>query len=517
MCWGLYAPTPRGMEAYLKLKKIFSGLERAHGVFIPGDKKESGKVGGKAFILKEPVTDSHWLKHVSGTESLGIIPIRDDGTCSWCCIDVDKYNIDVKDTIKACEKLKLPMIACRSKSGGFHLFIFFKEPVPAKDARDKLKEIQSVLGFADCEIFPKQEQLLTERGDTGNFLNLPYHKGDLGGRYGYDIAGNSLEMDEFFRLVDQKAITHEELKNLSVKALKQKKNSFDGPPCLEILMDIGIFEGGRDDVVFHYCCYAKAKFGPGEWENKVFEFNTNYCQPPLSYQQVQQKVEQHQKKDYGYKCKDQPMSSHCNSSKCRIRKYGIGRDDLEMSIENLTKLESDESVWHLDVNGKRITVTTDELMDQKLFRKKVLEIHTSLPVEMSKRDYEARIREMLETCEVIKMPYEVTKEGRFNSHLDDFILNQHQADDAEDILNHAVYKEEGKIFFQLSSLERYLKKCQFKEFSTTQMGSIIRDRGGDSKRMRLGKTVKNLFWIPDPRPTDQDKMNLPKVNDDVPF
>jgi len=507
------------MEAYQKLKSIFGGLTRAHGVFYKGEKKESGKVGGKAYIVKEEVTDKHWQDHLAGTvPSLGIIPIRDDSTCSWSCIDVDDYTIDVRKTIQLYTKLNLPIIPCRSKSGGFHLFIFYKEPVPAKDAIEKLTEIASVLGFADCEVFPKQESLNVERGDTGNFLNLPYWNGDMSGRYAMDEKGESLTLEEFFILVDQKAITHDQLQNLSVRPLKQKKSTFDGPPCIEILMNMGIFEGSRDDVVFHYSVYAKKKFGPGEWQNKVMEFNTTYCQPPMSYDQVKQKIDQHEKKEYGYKCKDVPMRNHCDSSKCRIRKFGIGRDDIEMNIANLTKLESDESVWHLDVDGQRITVTTDELMDQRLFRKKVLETHTNLPVEMSKRDYEARIRELLESCEIIKMPQEVTKEGRFYSHLEDFIYNQHITDEVEDVLNHSVWRNDNKIYFQLSSLERYLRKIQFKDFSTTQMGSLIRDKGGNSKQVRLNKnTVKNLFFIPDHRIADENKMEVPKVKDDIPF
>ena len=340
----------------------------------------------------------------------------------------------------------------------------------------------------------------------------------MSGRYSIDDKGESRTMEEFFEAVNQYAIIPEDFQNLSVKSLKPKNTSFDGPPCIEILQNIGIYEGGRDDAVFHYCCYAKKKFPTDQWQNEVFKFNTDYCKPPMGYDQVKQKIDQHEKKDYGYKCKDQPMMSHCDSSKCRVRKFGIGRDDMDMSIENLTKLESDESVWHLDVDGHRITVTTDELMDQKLFRKKVLETKTTLPVEMTKRDYEARIRELLDTVEVVKMPYEVTKEGRFNAHLDDFIFNQAIADDMEDIMNHCVYKEDNKVFFQLSSLERYLRKNQFKEFSTTQMGSIIRDRGGDSKRTRINSnTVKNLFWIPDPQPKQEKKLAVPKVDDEVPF
>ena len=90
------------------------------------------------------------------------------------------------------------------------------------------------------------------------------------------------------------------------------------------------------------------------------------------------------------------------------------------------------------------------------------------------------------------MPKEVTKEGRFYSHLEDFLYNQAIADDIEDVLNHCVWKSEGKMYFQLSSLERYLRKIQFKDFSTTQMGSMIRDKGGDSKLHRVNKnTTKN--------------------------
>ena len=64
------------MEAYQKLQKIFNGLTRAHGVFYKGETKESGKVGGKAYIIKEEVTEKHWRDHVEGVDpSLGIIPI----------------------------------------------------------------------------------------------------------------------------------------------------------------------------------------------------------------------------------------------------------------------------------------------------------------------------------------------------------------------------------------------------------------------------------------------------------
>ena len=76
-----------------KFKKIFEGLERAHGVTIVGDKSNGrwSKVKGKSFVKREPVTDELWQKHLQGKDSLGVIPINDDNKCKWGCIDIDSY------------------------------------------------------------------------------------------------------------------------------------------------------------------------------------------------------------------------------------------------------------------------------------------------------------------------------------------------------------------------------------------------------------------------------------------
>ena len=71
--------------------------------------------------------------------------------------------------------LKLPLIVCRSKSGGAHVFLFTKENIPASLMQSKLKQMSIILGYEGSEIFPKQTEILVDRGDTGNFLNLPYY------------------------------------------------------------------------------------------------------------------------------------------------------------------------------------------------------------------------------------------------------------------------------------------------------------------------------------------------------
>ena len=147
-------------ERIKKFKSIFYGLDRAYGQYKSDGQSVNGKAGGQAYILKKPVTDQLWIDHIEGKDpSLGIIPIRDNSTCLWGCIDIDTYPLDHKKIVRKIRELKLPLVMCRSKSGGAHVFLFVKEPVKAKIIRDKLIEWAGEIGYANCEIFPKQIEI----------------------------------------------------------------------------------------------------------------------------------------------------------------------------------------------------------------------------------------------------------------------------------------------------------------------------------------------------------------------
>jgi len=144
-----------------KFKSIFEGLDIARG-----ETRKTGEVSGKgksitkSKTISEPPTEKMWEDHLKGTEpALGIIPIRRDNTCIWGCIDWDVYPLDHKQIVQDLKKKKIPLTVFRSKSGGAHLFLFTKEPVPAVMMRDKLKTYAAAIGHARAEIFPKQEKL----------------------------------------------------------------------------------------------------------------------------------------------------------------------------------------------------------------------------------------------------------------------------------------------------------------------------------------------------------------------
>ena len=188
-----------------KFKEIFKGLNVAYGKFVPEGKNEVGKVKGEANTIRCPggIPEELWGEHLNGTKSLGIIPIDENNQCRWGCIDIDNYNgFDHLELITKIRKHGLPLIVCKSKSGGAHVFMFFTVPVKASSVQSRLKDFASFLGCAGSEIFPKQVSLLIDKGQVGNFLNLPYFGGDESERHALDDQGQPCSLEQFYTLYD---------------------------------------------------------------------------------------------------------------------------------------------------------------------------------------------------------------------------------------------------------------------------------------------------------------------------
>ena len=92
-----------------EFKKIFAGLDRAHGVTKVSESNGEGtKIKGKSFVKRETITDELWQKHLDGVDSLGVIPINDNNKCKWGCIDIDSYaGFDHKKLINKITNMKI--------------------------------------------------------------------------------------------------------------------------------------------------------------------------------------------------------------------------------------------------------------------------------------------------------------------------------------------------------------------------------------------------------------------------
>jgi len=483
-----------------RFKSIFSGLDVAYGTYKIDKSRGDGKQTGKAVVVRQPPTDDLWEKHLQGVEpSLGIIPIRADNTCIWGCIDIDQYPLDHRGLVEKVRKLKLPLVICRSKSGGAHCFLFTKEPISAADMQDCLKTMAALLGEAGREIFPKQAEILVDRGDTGNFLNLPYFAGDEGMRYAIKDDGTAASLEEFYELYEEHV--QAELPEVHPPP-KPDQPIPDGPPCLQALCSQGFPEGTRNNGLFNIGIYLK-KANPHDWDTKLMEYNNKYFHPPLGLTEIQIIVKQLNKKDYLYKCKDAPINSFCNSSLCRTRKYGIGGNGPDSpAITSLSKYNSEPPLWFLDVNGRRLELDTDSLYNQNLFQKACIDKINVLPPTLRKQDWEqvlnSLLREMVETEQIQEAPEDTSVTGRFMDLLEEYTTHLQQAMDRDEILMGRPWTDdvEAKTYFRFKDLETFLKRNNFLGMPLSRMAQRIRDIGGEPCTLYLKGRQTRCWRIP---------------------
>ena len=90
------------------------------------------------------------------------------------------------------------------------------------------------LGHSGWEIFPKQDKILSERGDVGNFINLPYFNAELPQRYCFNKKGEAMELEEFIEYIQKIKVPISKLEKTSVSG--KRKYFTDGPHAWNICL-----------------------------------------------------------------------------------------------------------------------------------------------------------------------------------------------------------------------------------------------------------------------------------------
>ena len=68
--------------------------------------------------------------------------------------------------------------------------------------------------------FQNKQRYLVERGDTGNFLNLPYYNEMKGLRYAINDNGAGCTLEEFYKLYDVYSFTKEQVEAIKTEEKK---------------------------------------------------------------------------------------------------------------------------------------------------------------------------------------------------------------------------------------------------------------------------------------------------------
>lgn len=143
------------------------------------------KCGDCDHRLLLPVTDHVIYNHLTGQHTVGVYPLLLDDTCLFVATDFDEadWREDARAFMESCRELNVPAALELSRSGkGAHVWIFFAEPVAAREARQLgtalishtcTRTRQISLSSYD-RFFPNQDKL--PKGGLGNLIALPLQK-----------------------------------------------------------------------------------------------------------------------------------------------------------------------------------------------------------------------------------------------------------------------------------------------------------------------------------------------------
>jgi hypothetical protein len=497
-----------------KFMNLFKGFESAHGQYRVNTKEADGKMSGRAVTVSDPATEINFKEHLNGGEYiLGVIPLLNNNSCHFGVIDIDiRGEVKLNETLESLEKKirNTPLVLCRSKSGGAHLYLFCEPAIPAIDMVAKLNEFSAQLGYGGSEVFPKQISRANER-DRGNWINLCYWDGDKTERYAIH-KNKKLNLKEFIELAEKKRTTFEKLEKIKPDLVEHFE---DGPPCLQHIMTMGFPEGGRNISLFNVGVYFRKK-NPDDWQEDLMKFNYEHVSTPLPSSEVNGLVKAVSKKDYAYTCKQSPICNYCERSKCMKRSFGIGGigGGLAIEVDAITKYETEnrQSVrWYIEMQGERIEVTTPQLLDQRQLQKICMEKLNKCPSTMPSQKWEKRINELLQNVEVIIDPDDASPQGQFEKMLDSFLTGKVQARQKDEIMNGKPWhdSDEQKVYFRSEDLFIYLEARRYRFSNQHQIWSWLRSLGGDRKTFRIKSKPVKVWSVPEPEFFDDDDLEIP--------
>ena len=489
--------------------RVFPGLNRAYGQFFITEKK-GPKLDGYGKTIRESYNEELWKQHLDGKTGLGVIPIDEKNQCKWGCLDVDDYSVDIEKISK--QFVKKNLIVCRSKSGGAHIFIFTKKPVSASSMINKLKDIVKRFGFVKYDLRPQQTQLLNKE-DVGSWLNMPYFGGEQSDRYAlYD--GEVLTPEHFIKWVDKFSVNNLEEINLSFieKLNKSSEILQGGPPCLQQLLSQGsLGEGSRNNGLFNIGVYLRKRF-PEEWQEKLEEYNDEYLDPPLKPREFTSVLNSLDKKTYNYKCKDSPINSVCNKTKCLTCEFGINDEGTMPILNSITKILTNPPQYFLTLSEKKVgPLSSKQVYSFIDFKQVVFENLDLLLPKINEKLWTETVNDLMGRVISVEAPKDSSNEGRLLDLLERFCTGSTSSTELEDLLRSKAVIQDAVTEFRINDFMEFLDRHRFKEFKLHEITAYLKNLGATHSGKKIKGKFTNTWSVPNFQMQTED-FKQPKIN-----
>lgn len=457
---------------------LFSGNTGAHGVTKVGEIVD-GKAQSESKLVYEQVTPAAIARHLSGVESIGIAPIKEDGTCSFGAIDIDDYKYDLQDVIAAIDDFDLPLCPCYSKSKKLHLYIFFEDTPTAEETRKILTWYAKAFACdKKVEIFPKQSKV-SSSNTFYSWINLPY--------FDADNVENHRKLVTKEGLVSlPNAIDIMKSKRLTYKQHVEFINEFeyhDAPPCILsglLLRDIG--PGQRNNWLFSCGVYLRLKDENCDLKSMLTDINHSLHQPIPDEELMSTVIKGFNRKSYFYMC---AALERCDKAECRQKEFGIeSKMSTGLDYGELTQFMTDPPYYEWIVNGQKLTFWNEqEILTQGKFRALCLRQLHLVPRRVPD-DRWAKI--LTRACENIRVIQPAVEAGDFTSGSTFFDLtcsffnDKRRAENITQLAMGRVYLDKTSnefVFTAKSFIDFLVHKNDFTQYKPVEMRVRLQQMG----------------------------------------
>lgn len=457
-----------------ELKQVLPFLSRAYNIRwgLSGTNAQ-GKQAAQYRTIRETLPESVLLDHFNGKTAVSVQPLLDDGqTCQWGAIDIDSYGNDglVREVSRAVELFGIPGVVEPSKSKGAHVYIFLDRPVLAAPFRKALKKLAVWVGHPNAEIRPAQDSIRVEEHDVGSFMVLPF--------YGAGVT-------KAIEVITANIVTVEDFNKLT-----EEGDLIDGPACLFPLQRIAEATEWkhRNNFLYQLGVFLRYKY-PLEWKDRLATYNSEVISPSLSEAEVSALVGQLEKNaKCHYICNREPFDAYCNKAGCQLRKYGVAaRESFAglISPEGITVLDTDPPTWFVSLQNPltqetaRVKLTTAQLQSVQQFKKRVLEVLKIVPTLPTQKEWEVIVSKLLESAEVVPVPFEMTENARILDLLYRFCLTSAKSTKFEALLRGRVVVEKSDLGmlcrFRLVDFINFLDRYRYTGVATKDLYATLQD------------------------------------------
>ena len=482
---------------------IFDCQRENYYTFVEEGKRErDSKTEGKYDRYEETVTVDVIEKHLNGIISVGLIPTRRDGTCSWGVIDVDGaiYHKDPVPVLKKIREKGYPLVPYRSKTSGLHLYLHIKGSVSAAEMRKKIHALAADLGFGGtlADKFPNEDAITKDKNGkykVGKCVNMPYQGTTKGycTRYCLTDDGKAISIDDFFDHVEKFRITPKQFDDLTIQTENKEQNGPEPewneyPPCTQAFISNKVGEGQRNNALFNLAVLAHLK-NPDQLKTELYERNKTCMNPPVERDsELDAIVAQIKDKEYFYQCETPIAKQFCNKEACRKRKYGIGPNQYIPTVDSFFKHNTNPPYYVLTMEGNQIQLLGKQIVQQQLLREELFDQADIVWQTLNKRDWNmflVSLKAMQKEVEDMK-PGDDEKED-FNYYTRMFIQETEPGDDISQLQAGYIFKDDEFVYFNLHTFKDFLNKKKGKK-SNQEVIRYLKN-GGSISTTKLNQRV----------------------------